>query len=131
MLISKKIKQQNGIAALITVIIISVAGLLMAYSSAFLGLGDLDMGYTSLRGGEAFTVADGCLEESFRRIKLDNNYSGGTFLINDGECEISVIADGANRTITASGSIDDFYSILQAEITITGRKITLNSWEEL
>lgn len=131
MLYVKKIKEQKGVAALITVIIISVAGLLMAYSAAFLGLGSLDMSYTSLKGAEAFAVADGCMEESLRRIKIDNNYEGGVFLIGEGKCEVSITGSGPNFVIEVLGSIDDFYSSLKAELSITGKKITLDSWEEL
>jgi len=124
-------KNQKGIAALITIIIVSIAGLVMAYSAAFLGLNDLDMGYTSERGGEAFAVADGCIDESLRRIRLDDTYTGSTFSIGDGTCEIEVFGSGATRTITATGTIDSFYSVLQADISITGNNIIITSWEEI
>lgn len=126
-----QITNQKGIAALITIVIVSIAGLIMAYSASFLGLGDLDMGYTSEKGGEAFSVADGCIEESLRRIKLDDSYSGGSFSLGDGLCEVSVSDVPPQKIIIATGSIDNFYKKIQVEIRTTGNNIQIDSWSEI
>jgi len=132
----KNIQTKSGIAALVTVVIIGAAALLMAYSAALLGLGELELGYTTQRGSEAFSVTDGCLEETLRRIRLDTSYGVGVetivVLVPNGSCSI-VITDlgGSQRSIIVSGSTDDYYKSIEATILLSGNVITMQSWEEI
>jgi len=121
----------RGVAALLTIVIISAAVLIMALSSAILGLGELDMGWTSQKGGETFALVDGCLEEVLRQLQLDNNYNGGTLSFVGNSCIISVVSNGNNRIINVSGTVSDYTKKIEANIDIDGILITLNSWKEV
>jgi len=129
-----KLEQQRGFAALLTIIIVSSAVLIMAYNASLLGLGELDLGYTSQKGGEAFSVADGCMEESLRQFRLDSGYSGETITTRNGTCIIGVATSGSDRTITVTASTTDaHYKKLEANVTLSADArpvITVNSWEE-
>ncbi|MDP2684255.1 MAG: hypothetical protein Q8P20_04305 [bacterium] len=125
----------KGAAALISVLIISAAALVIAFSSSLLGLGELDMGYTSQKSSEALSVADGCMEETFQRIKLNTTYGVGAGDINltlgNGSCIIAVADLGSGgRTITISSNIGKFNKKIESDITITGSNITIDSWVE-
>ena len=122
---------QSGMTALITIVIIVTATLIMAYSASLLGMGELDMGYTASRGAETFSVADGCMEEAFRRIKLDTSYNGGSLDLGNGSCIIVVEANGNNRTVTVTGTVEEYNKKIKAIITLSNNIITINSWEEL
>src|SRR3989338_4977442 len=88
----------KGFSALLTVLIIGVVALAMAYSSSMLGLGELDLGYTAQKGGEAFSAADGCLEEAMRRLRLDAGYTGSLVLqVGSNSCTITVNGLGGNQ----------------------------------
>ncbi len=131
----KLIDCQKGVAALFIVVIITAAGLIIALSAALLGLGELDLGYTSQKGGEAFAVADGCVEETLRRIWLDNNYGIGAGAINlsvsNGSCIINVEDFGSNqRRITATGTVSNYNKKIEAEIDFSGNVMNINSWIE-
>jgi len=130
----KKLQTNEGLAALFTVIVVAAATLIMAFNSSLLGLGELDMGYTSQKGSEIFSMADGCIEESFRRLRLDNTYTGGSVIIGDSSCIIGVVPAGNDRTITVTASTTaGHYKKLEAGITLSTDSlpvITLNSWEE-
>lgn len=122
---------QKGAAALITIVIIAAATLLMAFNAALLGMGELDMGYISQKGEEALYIADGCAEESLRRLKLDDSYAGGTLSFGGGACIIDIVADGDDRTITITGTVDDYNKKIEVDLIIIDSQITINSWEEV
>lgn len=121
---------ETGAAALLTILIVSASALIISFSAAFMGLGELEMGYVNQRGAEAFSAADGCMEEALRRIKIDSGYNGGSLVLDSGSCIIEVAFDGSNRTISATGAVDEYNKKIEAEITITGNIITVNSWAE-
>jgi len=127
--------KQKGGAILLIVIIIAAATLIMAYSSSVLGLGELDLGYISQKGSEAFSITDGCIEETLRRIHLNTNYGIGAGTINlsvgNGSCAIDVMDIGENRRrITVSGTISDYTKKIETELILNGNIITVTSWEE-
>ncbi len=127
-------KQKNGIAMLLVVVVISAAALIMTLGSAMLGIGEADSGYTSARGGEAFSIADGCMEEALEHLRIDNAYVGGSLTTVNGSCTITISGGGASRTIIAFGSTADSYNKkLQATVTLTSanRSLVVNSWQEL
>ncbi len=133
---NKKInKNQKGVAAILTIVIVAAAVLIMAYSASLLGLGELDLGYTSQRGSEAFSVADGCIEETLRRIRLDTMYgieAGDIILsVSNGSCIINIEDLGSNqRRITAIGTSGNYNKKLETEISLFGNTININSWTE-
>lgn len=133
----KKTKFNNqGAAALLTVIIVSAAVLIMAYSASVLGLGELDMGYTSQRSAETSAVADGCLEEALRSLKINSNYTGSPLSLGHGSCIISVTGAGSSRIIAVTSTVSSqggavYYKKIQAEITLVGNVITVVGWREM
>ena len=127
-----KIKNdKRGVAALLTIVIVSAAVLIMAFSASLLGLGELDMGWTSQKGDEALALSDGCLEETLYKLKLSGSYSGETLNIGSNSCIITVVASGSDRTITILGTVGEFNKKLQATATLSGSTVTLNTWQEI
>ena len=127
-------KQEGGIMIL-TVIIIATVALIMAYSSSVLGLGELDLGYTSQKGAETFSITDGCMEETLHRIHLDTSYGIGVgtinLLVGSGSCAIDVEDLGGNqRRILVSGTISDYTKRIESELILNGNIITVTSWTE-
>lgn len=129
--------KNRGVAALFVVIVIAAAAFMMAYGSALLGIGDLDMGYIQSRGHEAFAYADGCLEEALRQLRYNISYTGGTYQLSNGSCVILVTTAGSTRTISVSGNTGGQYSKhIQVTVTlggdaVSGTTITVTSWQEL
>jgi hypothetical protein len=125
---------QGGFVAILTIVVVSAAVLIMAYNASLLGLGELDQGYTSQRGEEAFAMADGCMEETLRRLRLDISYAGETITTSNGSCIIAVTTLGADRTITVTANTpDNHYKKIEANVTLSGATlpvIAVNSWEE-
>src|SRR3989338_4004894 len=128
----KKLKKvTKGATALLKVVIVGAATLIMAVSASYLGLGELDLGYTSQKGAETFFIADGCMEEGLRQLRLDTGYTGDTLSLGDGSCIISVVSSGNDRTITVTATMNEYNKKLEVNLTLTGNVITINSWVEL
>ena len=127
---NQQIKNQNGIAAILTIVIVGAAALLMAYSASFLGLGDLEIGYDAQQAGEALAIADGCAEEALRRLKLDANYAGETLNLGDGSCIITVLSSGNNRIVTATSALGNYHKTVEVDVDVLAGEITFNSWQE-
>lgn len=116
---------------MLTVVIVSSAVLIMAYSASLLGLGELEMNYNQQKGSRVFSLADGCAEEAMRRVRLNINYAGGTLNLRGGSCIISVTPSGADRTINISATEGEYYQSLEIIISLSGNIITINSWQEI
>jgi hypothetical protein len=128
-----KYKPNNqGAAAILTAVIVGAAALIIAFSASILGLGELDLGYTSGQGGEAFAIADGCMEEALRQIRLDTSYAGtGSALsLGDGTCIIGVTSSGSTRQVSVTSTLGSYHSVLEVGLTLSGNVITVDSWEE-
>ena len=121
---------QDGVAALLTIVIIGAAGLIMAYSASILALGDLEMGFDSQKGSQAFALADGCVEEAMRRLRLDNSYSGGSLSVGDNSCIIGIDTSGSDRTINVTSTVDIYHKVIEANVTVSDSSVVLNNWQE-
>ena len=117
--------------ALLTVIIVSAAALVMAFSASMLGLGDMDMGYTAQKGQESMSMVNGCAEEALRQLQFNANWGGGTLNLMDGSYMIGVLVNGNNRTLTVSGTINNFTKKLQVLATLNSNEVLVTSWQEI
>ncbi len=119
----------KGSAAIITVVIVAAAALLMTVSATQLGMGDMEISYQSQKSGEAFAIADGCVEEALRRLRTDQSYTGATLSLGAGSCIISVSGSGASRTVTTNSTVGNFNATVQATISITANVISVTNWQ--
>jgi len=124
------IKKQQGAATLLLVIVLTASALIVASSVLFLGLGELDMGYTYQCGEEAFALADGCIEETLRRLKLESGYLGGSLDLGKGSCIIGVSGDAINKTINATSTVENCNKKIESTISISSGATIVNTWRE-
>ncbi|HOZ55829.1 MAG: hypothetical protein BWY51_00637 [Parcubacteria group bacterium ADurb.Bin316] len=124
------IRQQKGVAMLLLVVVLTASFLIVASSILFLGLGELDMGYTYQCGEEAFALADGCMEEVLIRLKMDNNYSGGNLDLGSGNCIINISGDATYKIISAVSVVKNCSQGIEANISLAGDILTINTWRE-
>ena len=130
---NKIIQDKRGVAALLTIVIVGAASLIMAYSASILGLGELDMGYTEKKGEDAFNIADGCMEEALRHLRLNQSYTGETLSLGSGSCIIGISSSGSDRTIIVTSTLSSYHKVLESNLTLSGSNndiIAINSWEE-
>ena len=128
-------RRTHGIAALLTIVIVGASVLIMAFGASFLGLGELDLGYSSQKGEEAFFVADGCMDEVLRNIRLNIGYGVGTgsisLSVENGSCIIDVTDLGGNtRMVVVTGTSGSYNKKIRSVYALSGNVITSTSWEE-
>jgi hypothetical protein len=136
-----KTTKNTGAVAIITVIIVSVAALIMAVGASRMGLGDLLGSYVMQKGNEAYSIAEGCAEEALQQLRTDQSYTGpgagSPLALGSGECTIVVTGAGSSRTIAVVGRIpsvvDPGFSYVRSftlNVTLTGTDITIDTWVE-
>ncbi|MFA7245256.1 MAG: hypothetical protein WC070_03705 [Candidatus Magasanikbacteria bacterium] len=130
-MLSKIKSDKRGMMAVMLILIVGATALILALSAVRLSMADLQMEFTKNQGGQAFSVAEGCLEESLRKLRIDTSYTGETLNLTTGSCIISVTQSGNDRTITIVGSVNEYTQTLEANITLNGNVITLNSRREI
>jgi hypothetical protein len=100
---------QDGVIALLTIIIISAMILAVGVSAALIGQTEIALSGQSDREYAARSLASMCVEEALHRLKLNPAYVGGTLPIGTSDsCTVAVTGSGNNRTITATASSDVF-----------------------
>ena len=154
-------ERAGGFAALIAIVAIGAAALIIAYNASLLGLGELESGYTSQQGSEAFSLAEGCMDEALRRLRIAPTLAS-TFsppVLGGGSCSVTIAqaqisggspvscatpVAGGSIVVTATGctaascpSTSGYSKKICAELTINTttppgiNAITISKWEEI
>lgn len=126
----RELKSQKGMAAIFTVLVIGAASLIMARSVAFLSMNSLDTAFISDKGREVEYLAEGCVEESMRRIQLNHDYleSGADLMIDGGVCHIVVSGDSGNKVLAVTGTVGDYNKKIITRVVINNDEINLSDW---
>ena len=127
---------QSGFVAIVTIVVLAALTVLLGYSAGILGISEIQLGYTSQKGLEAFSAADGCMEEALERIRKNNAYGVGAgtqnYTLGNGSCTVDVTdLGGGQRQIVITGTSGFYNKKIQTTITITAGSITVNTWAEL
>ncbi len=126
------IKNNKGVVALLSVVIIAMVSLLLLRSSSVIALIDLDMVNNSIHSSMAMSNAESCLEDALRQIQLDANFrSDGFYLdLNNGNCLCTVTSEQTNRyLIRAEGRVLSYLKIIEAEASLDNGELTIDLWE--
>ncbi|EKD33410.1 MAG: hypothetical protein ACD_76C00036G0003 [uncultured bacterium] len=123
---------RRGFASLATVVVIFFTALLLAISIQFIGLGQIQLGFSNVLSVQSQTLSDGCLSEALIRLKENQSYTGGTVTVGNDSCTIVVTGSGLTRTINTTGIVNNIIERrIEANITFVGSRPTIDSWEEL
>lgn len=124
-------KNKKGAVALISVVLVSAAAIIISRGLSFLTLSEVDAGVSLDNGKTADYFANGCVEETIRRIIIDNDYAASNFTLENRNdyCIINVSASGNERTILAQGIHNEYSKTIEAVIDITGEEINIISWQ--
>ena len=126
-------KSQSGIAALLLIVIIGAVSLVMVKSAALIGIGEVDMAYTNSKAQETLDIAEGCAEETLRRLQIDPDYTANNFYLTlgNGSCVINSTINGNERIITAEGIVEEYYKKIEVKAIISNGQITIDNWQEI
>ena len=124
-------RKQNGMAALIIVIVIGAVMLIMGKSLAFIGLSHSETALAFSQGNMARETAVSCAEEVLRRFQINEDYSASNknISIGSGQCAYSTGADGNSRTLQLKAWYNDYFRQGRVELNIDSGIITINLWQ--
>ncbi|MEK7504817.1 MAG: hypothetical protein AAB589_00830 [Patescibacteria group bacterium] len=127
----KKLNYHNGFMALMAVLVLGGGTLLLALSSSYLGLAELESSNLETKAGQALVAADGCLDETLRRLRLNPAYTGGSLTLGDASCIITVTGSGT-KTIMITATLGQINKKIQVTASLTGNVINQPiTWTEL
>ena len=127
---SKKIIN-SGFAALVVVVIVGAAVLVIALSTALLGVRELEIATTIDRGVLAKTFTDGCLDTALLALRLNPAPVNSDFTDSVGRCIITMSDEGGGvRLVTVRGIVGENNRSLVAMVTTfpTSRSLIVNSY---
>lgn len=131
--------REDGAIALLAMLILMAAALTITAGLSLRGLGNLQAVDASHRGEESFNGADACVSEALRRLRDSGAYAGGTVLVGNTTCTVTVTDDGGGqRTIHSAATRDATTRHVRAIVrlgttVLSGRTIntrTVTWWEE-
>jgi len=130
----KKIKHNNqGMAAIFTILVVGAASLIVARSVSFLALTRLDSSVLLDKGEEAAYLTEGCAEEALRRIELNHDFlpNGLSFVHGPGECVVTVVSNGNQRSLDIYGNLGNYHKRIQIELDIDNDVLNIARWQNL
>ena len=130
---SQALGVNGGYIALISVLILGAIAVAITLSVILLGLGSSRSSFSVQQGDQTKGLADLCIEEALQRIRNSSSYVGAdTIVIGEGSCTYTVVNDGVqNRTIQASGTVDNITRRVLVTIDSINPLINITSWQEV
>lgn len=122
-----KQKKQSGFIAMVSLLIITTAGLTIALSIGIAAIEELQVSLHISESAKARALANTCIEEGLERLRNDfSNYSA-TLSIGGDSCIINAVVSGSNATVTATGTKDVYTQKIEIQVDNT---LEVTSWQE-
>lgn len=124
-------KINSGFAALAVVVIVGAAALVLALSTAWLGVRELTIATTVDHGGGVKSFTDGCLDTALLTLRLDPAPVNYQFTDTVGQCIITMSDIGGGKSqVVAQTIVDGDSRSLSATVTTnpTNHSITVNNY---
>lgn len=128
-----KLQTRHGFATLVSLLLVGAIGLAVSVSLLLLGLSSSRTSFALEQSYQTKALADACAEEALEQIRDSNPFTGsGTLTFGHGSCAYTVTSQGgANRTITAVGTVSSMTSRVRVVIDQTNPVINVASWQEV
>lgn len=124
---------KSGFITLVSVLLVSAAGLAIALSLLLLGLGSSRTSFSLKQSAQARGLVNSCAEETLRKIKNSLLFSGtATLTLPNGTCIYTVTnTGGQGRTINATSTAGTIIRRLGITISQITPLMVVASWQEL
>ncbi len=125
--------QQEGYITFMSILIVSVVGIAVAVSLISLGLGISRTSFALEQSNQTKGITNACVEEALQEIRNSTQFTGsGNLTLTQGACSYTVTSQGGqNRTITASGTVNNITRRVEVIIDQINPTIQVVSWQEV
>ena len=126
-------KYDDGYIALMSVLILTAVGVLIATTFLYLSATSSATITVLEKGIKARAYSNICAESGLQKIRDINNSSGLTTLtLAEGTCTYNItVGAGENRTIDATGTVDGMIRKTRIIISAINPQIITTSWQEV
>lgn len=115
---------------MVLVIVLAVA-LIVISTTALIGVDNLSSGFAQQSSSDVVLSAESCVEETILRLSRDNSYTGGTLVLGDVSCTMTVTGVPCGTcTVEVNAIGDDFTRNIRTDVTALGSTVDILSWEE-
>jgi hypothetical protein len=124
-------KQNGGYIAIFAVLMIAIAGIMLATSASLLGIGEVQSSLSLTQGEGELHFVEGCAEDALWKARASDTYTGGNITRPEGTCTVSISKNGLIWTITV-GSTNTLYTRrIQIVVTRNPTGLVITSWKEI
>ena len=124
-------KNNGGYVAMLAVIMIATAGLFIATTAAWIGIGEMKSALALTNGERTLSFVEGCAEDALQKTWTSPLYAGGSIVRPEGTCTVAIVKTNPQWVITVSTTATDYVRTIQATINRYPNAISLVSWREL
>lgn len=122
--------KQEGLVALVTVLIISAVVLIIGLSLGLGSIAEMKMGLQKNQSSEAYYLANLCAEEALMKLKENSAYPGDEIInLETGHCRIFPIE--GSWTVKVLGIAYNQTKKMKIVISQLYPDAVINSWEEV
>lgn len=127
---SNSIKNQQGLIALMTVLIVLAITLAVGIGLGLGSISETKMGLQKNQSSKAYYLANLCAEQALMKLKEDSGYAGNEATSTEnGICEILPIE--GTWTVKVSATSSEQTKKMRITISQINPKMIISSWEEV
>ena len=120
----------KGYMAVFTVLILLAVTAGIASTLTFVSMDNAESQDAISKGQQALYFSESCAEEAILRVIHDQTYSGGTFDLPQGQCEVSVSSDNGTYSLQALGKNENYQKHIAVQFILQAEKIQVVDWKE-
>ena len=130
--LKKEYKKQSGYITLISVLVVSAAGMVIAISVILLGNAFAQSSLTIIQSAQAKALANVCAEYGLERMVASNFTGTGNLTEDGGTCTYEVASQGGEtRTVMAVSNVDGKVRKVRIVISDILPDVIISSWQEV
>lgn len=118
---------QQGMIALISVLVISSVVLLITITMSWQSTSELQMSWWTNQSEQAYSLANSCLEEGLNKLRLDWQNYNGNLVIDGNSCIIDVDTTVDSATVVVTAAVDQVNRSITATIDTN---FQFTNWQE-
>ncbi|OHA59540.1 MAG: hypothetical protein A2589_01610 [Candidatus Vogelbacteria bacterium RIFOXYD1_FULL_46_19] len=128
------IKHQQGMIALLSVLVIGAVTLVLAVGVSLRSVGETEISLAEEFTNQAQALATACAEKALSSLRLDGTYAGGEEVnLGDESCIIEVVEAPTefSRVVKTRATVGDYHQKVLIEVSEVRAPLQVTSWQEV
>lgn len=115
---------------MLAVIMIATAGLLIATTAVWIGIGEMKSALALTNGERTLSFVEGCAEDALQKTWASPIYAGGNIMRPEGTCTVVIAKASPQWIVTVSPATTDYVRTIQVILNRYPNAIAIVSWKE-